>query len=969
MDTLVLLGSLFGICTLVLPVVAFFRTFRISSLEQELHDVRLRLTTLEANQQRAASTRAAPPPLVPAAVELPTPAPVAVETPAPAPPPPIAVTPAPKPRPPPPPIPSAPRAPLPPAPSINWEQWLGIRGAAVAGAVVLALASVLFVRYSIEQGWLSPAMRVALGALASIAALVSSEALRKRFGDTSNGLAAAGIVGLYAATWAARSLYQLIPMELAFVLMALTTAVCALLAVRHHTLLVAVLGLAGGFATPFLLSTGSNRPVALFGYVLLLDVAFVAVAIRKKWHSVALLALLGTTATQLAWVWRRAEPQQVLLALGVLAVFTALFAVALNRPNQTDDTKRWLITRVAAVLLPFGFALYFALLPSWPLAPLPLAGFLALLCAAALWVSEQEKIDWLALSATTAAAGVLLLRSFVAPRSGTPWQWVGAISLLAGVMHGAVMLKRRQAGDTSRRFDWALVSMVSLLGCTAASLLIQRTEPTLLPYAVLGLALAGAMYERAAASKQLGWATATSAALGGYWALLIRTALSFANAATLDFTLLTLAAVAATLLVFGLRSAETTTREGWLRASTVLSVTGVLFFTFTEGPSTLSPTAVWLFVAALAALATFAGSAVDRGVWLPVTVGVTAFFAFMQPVMTGAEFATLLALGAAFTFWPLLAGKNVQTLRAATYASAGAGALLFLQLYSGWVELFGKSAIGGLPLLLAALPLIALAGTLPQWKQDSVEHRRALTWYGAVALCFIALAIPLQLDRQWIWVAWAAQGTALIALLWPRVNHPGLRYFGVALLVLAVGGLTLHPLVSPAFFAQERALPLLNWTLYSYGVPFIGLLWATLTFNKLEKTRHAMTWGLTTAGALTLWLGFVWINVAIADVFSQGNVLAYHHVPAHDLAMSVAWGIYALIVLGVGMRRDSKALRWSSLSLFFVTLGKVFLYDLGHLTDLYRAASLLGLGVSLFLVSIAYQRFVFAKKPSDLEPT
>jgi uncharacterized membrane protein len=46
------------------------------------------------------------------------------------------------------------------------------------------------------------------------------------------------------------------------------------------------------------------------------------------------------------------------------------------------------------------------------------------------------------------------------------------------------------------------------------------------------------------------------------------------------------------------------------------------------------------------------------------------------------------------------------------------------------------------------------------------------------------------------------------------------------------------------------------------------------------------------------------------------------------------------------------------LLLFAVTSVKVFLYDLGHLEDLYQVASIVGLGVSLILVSLVYQRFV-----------
>ena len=48
-----------------------------------------------------------------------------------------------------------------------------------------------------------------------------------------------------------------------------------------------------------------------------------------------------------------------------------------------------------------------------------------------------------------------------------------------------------------------------------------------------------------------------------------------------------------------------------------------------------------------------------------------------------------------------------------------------------------------------------------------------------------------------------------------------------------------------------------------------------------------------------------------------------------------------------------------------VTIGKVFLYDLGALQDLYRVGSLVGLAVSLILVSLLYQRFVFRKAPQE----
>ena len=61
------------------------------------------------------------------------------------------------------------------------------------------------------------------------------------------------------------------------------------------------------------------------------------------------------------------------------------------------------------------------------------------------------------------------------------------------------------------------------------------------------------------------------------------------------------------------------------------------------------------------------------------------------------------------------------------------------------------------------------------------------------------------------------------------------------------------------------------------------------------------------------------------------------------------------------MWKDSTALRITSLLIILVTAGKVFLYDLANLEDLYRVAALVGLAFSLLTISLAYQRFVFRK--------
>jgi len=169
-----------------------------------------------------------------------------------------------------------------------------------------------------------------------------------------------------------------------------------------------------------------------------------------------------------------------------------------------------------------------------------------------------------------------------------------------------------------------------------------------------------------------------------------------------------------------------------------------------------------------------------------------------------------------------------------------------------------------------------------------------------------------------------------------------------------------------------RGLVLLNWLLYGYGVPCLGFLVGAAGLRAVEdryrsEREAAFAIGgervplhavVSFSGLLLL---FVLINLEIAAAFSPGTYteLWLTRSYARDLTRSVAWGVYALVLLVVGMRRDRKGLRYFSLGAMLLTIAKVFLYDLANVGGIYRSLSFLGLAVSLILVSLLYQRFVF----------
>jgi uncharacterized membrane protein len=324
-----------------------------------------------------------------------------------------------------------------------------------------------------------------------------------------------------------------------------------------------------------------------------------------------------------------------------------------------------------------------------------------------------------------------------------------------------------------------------------------------------------------------------------------------------------------------------------------------------------------------------------------------------------------------FAAWPILAARRFQSDGWAWRAAALAGPLWFPGMFVAWTGAFGRGAIGLLPIALGAVALGAALRARAVLPATGDLRKSALVWLFAVTLCSVSVAIPLQLDNEWVTVGWALEGLALIAL-WTRMDHAGLKY--TALLHLAVVSVRLVANPWVLEYHARSPVPVVNWLMYTYWLPTLCLLGTWRLLHELEVPRRR-PWEsgfydvdrpvfAIASGAAAIVVFFAWINLTIFDSFGQGAELHldFERLPARDLTFSLAWAIYALVLLGTGMARKSAGLRWVSLALIIVTVGKVFLYDLSHLHDLYRVMSLVGLAFSLILISLAYQRFVFGRR-------
>jgi hypothetical protein len=303
--------------------------------------------------------------------------------------PPPAATPPPLPPPAPRPIPTY-TAPPKPAINIDWENLVGIKLFSWIAGIALVLAAVFLFKYSVEHGWLRPAIRATFGLLTGIGLLVVCELrIARNYRFTANAMDGAGIAILYATLFALHDRWNLWPAWAAFLGMLVVTAAAVFLSTRRDSVFIALLGLIGGFATPALLSSGENRPIELFSYLLLLNGGIAWIAYRKRWPLLTGLTVVLTAIYQWAWIERFLTTGQLPLAAAVFLLFAAVGASSFW--PRADDDRGPIFRRIAAAgaVLPLLFAFFTAIVPEYGVRYNVLFGFLLLitsgLAAIALW--------------------------------------------------------------------------------------------------------------------------------------------------------------------------------------------------------------------------------------------------------------------------------------------------------------------------------------------------------------------------------------------------------------------------------------------------------------------------------------------------------------------------------------------------------------------------------------------------------
>ena len=214
----------------------------------------------------------------------------------------------------------------------------------------------------------------------------------------------------------------------------------------------------------------------------------------------------------------------------------------------------------------------------------------------------------------------------------------------------------------------------------------------------------------------------------------------------------------------------------------------------------------------------------------------------------------------------------------------------------------------------------------------------------------VALAMAIGLERLRIRTGSVIHNLGALLLTW---------FAGLAILF------GLFFIANPAIWSIRIEGTFINPLILGYAIPAVLAL---LLSYAVAGRRAAAYTNTIAAGALVLALA--WITLEIRRLYHGPLMNSFNTFDAEQYTYSVAWLVFGVILLAIGLLLPSQRARLASAVMIGITVLKVFLIDMSNLTGAYRAFSFIGLGLVLVAIGWLYQRILFRQtKTPPAQPT
>jgi len=183
-------------------------------------------------------------------------------------------------------------------------------------------------------------------------------------------------------------------------------------------------------------------------------------------------------------------------------------------------------------------------------------------------------------------------------------------------------------------------------------------------------------------------------------------------------------------------------------------------------------------------------------------------------------------------------------------------------------------------------------------------------------------------------------------------------------LVLLAGAIAVYLVLTPTFFDLQRTILELNRVSAThFAAHWISAIFIVVLFYQLvrlcqndldEGMKKPAAWLLSAAIVLFLSLEFCLMSNLL--FYSTTNTIDVIQRVYIKTGLPVLWGISSFALMWLGMRNKQRILRIISLSLFLLTLIKLFLFDINNIPVAGKIAAFFCLGILLLIISFMYQK-------------
>lgn len=182
------------------------------------------------------------------------------------------------------------------------ERMIGENLLSKVGILTLVLGIAYFIKYAIDNEWINEVGRVAVGFVTSAVIIGVAHKIRNSLRTFSSILVGGGVATMFITVMFGYWDYGLFSQNTAFVMFVCITALSVFFSLWYDRKELAVISLLGGFASPFLASSGEGSYIVLFVYLLILNAGMLVIAYKRDWKIVSRIAYLLTVFTYGVWL-------------------------------------------------------------------------------------------------------------------------------------------------------------------------------------------------------------------------------------------------------------------------------------------------------------------------------------------------------------------------------------------------------------------------------------------------------------------------------------------------------------------------------------------------------------------------------------------------------------------------------------------------------------------------------------------